>query len=290
MALHLEWLTEFCQLLHVGVLQDDPDSDITTSWIFNQIHIVHDQTHIETRHGGRLPMEWVLLDNQSTIDVFVNRHLLRNIRRIGQYMYIHCTAGVTRTNLVGELPGYGTVWFHPDGIANILSLSRVKTKYRITFDSDENNEFIVHKPDGSTRNFNESSHGLCYHDTTMAVAGVVETGMALVTTVADNASNYTHANYSRTLIAHKTQQIIGQPSIRDYIRYVENNLIPNCPITRRDIIAAEHIFRPDVGSLKGKRTRKQPIGVGLYDHTPIPSGIVEQYHDVILAVDVLYVC
>ena len=67
-------------------------------------------------------------------------------------MYIHCTAGVTQTNLVGDLPGYGTMWFHPDRIANILSLSRVKTKYRITFDSDTTNEFIVHKPDGSTRN------------------------------------------------------------------------------------------------------------------------------------------
>ena len=103
---------------------------------------MHDQTHIKTRHGGHLPMEWVLLDNQSTIDVFVNHRLLRNIRQIGQYMYIHCTARLTRTNLVGELPGYGTVWFHPDGIANILSLSRVKTKYRITFDSDENNKFL----------------------------------------------------------------------------------------------------------------------------------------------------
>ena len=124
-------------------------------------------------------------------------------------MYIHCTAGVTRTNLVGELPGYGTVWFHPDGIANILSLSRVKTKYWITIDSDENNEFIVHKPDGSTRNFRESSRGLYYHDTSTGVTGVVETGMALVTTVADNASKYTHADYSRALLAHKTQQIIG---------------------------------------------------------------------------------
>ena len=58
--------------------------------MFSQIHVVHDQTHLETRHGGRLPLEWVLLDNQSTIDVFVNRRLLKNIRHIGQYIYIHC--------------------------------------------------------------------------------------------------------------------------------------------------------------------------------------------------------
>ena len=199
------------------------------------------------------------------------------------------TAGVTRTNLVGELPGYGTVWFHPDGIANILSLSRVKTKYHITFDSNENNKFIVHKPDGSTRNFKESNRGLYYHDTSTVVTGVSEAGTVLITTVAGNASNYTPADYSRALLAHKTQQIIGRPSMRDYIRYVENKLIPNCPVTRRDIVAAKHILGPDVGSLKGKTTRRRPLGVGLYNHAPIPAGIVEQYHDVIIAVDVLYV-
>ena len=70
---------------------------------------------------------------------------------------------------------------------------------------------------------------------------------------------------------------------------MENNLIPNCPVTRRDIITAEHIFGPDVGALKGKTTRRRPLGVGLYNHIPIPSTVVEQYHDVILAVDILYV-
>ena len=40
------------QLVHSGVLQDDPNSNITTSWIFSQLHAVHDQTHLETRHGG----------------------------------------------------------------------------------------------------------------------------------------------------------------------------------------------------------------------------------------------
>ena len=83
------------QLLTTGVLQDDLNTNITTNLMFNQVHVIHDQTNIETRDGGRLPLGWVLLDNQSTTDVFVNHRLLQNIQRIGQYMYIHCTAGVT---------------------------------------------------------------------------------------------------------------------------------------------------------------------------------------------------
>jgi len=34
-----------------------------------------------------------------------------------------------------DLPGYGTVWFYEDGIANILSLNNVKKKYCVTYDS-----------------------------------------------------------------------------------------------------------------------------------------------------------
>ena len=71
--------------------------------------------------------------------MFTEEHM-----EIQKNMFIHCTAGVAKTNLIGDLSGYGTVWYHPNGIANILSLSKVKEKYRVTFDSDINNQFIVH--------------------------------------------------------------------------------------------------------------------------------------------------
>jgi hypothetical protein len=60
-----------------------------------------------------LPKSWILLDNQSTVDVFCNRRLLTNVREINKIMNIRCNAGVTRTNMLGELNGYGTMWYNP---------------------------------------------------------------------------------------------------------------------------------------------------------------------------------
>eukprot|EP00957_Ditylum_brightwellii_P030072 2276400-Ditylum_brightwellii.AAC.1 len=63
---------------------------------------------------------------------------------------------------MGDLPGFRWVWYYPNGIANILSLSRVKEKYRVTFDSYGNCRFIVHKGNGEVQIFQESKRGLFY--------------------------------------------------------------------------------------------------------------------------------
>jgi hypothetical protein len=100
---------------------------------------------------------WILLNNQSTVNVFHNEELLDNIHHGDGFMDIHCNAGVTSTNLVGDLPGYGEVWYNPNGIANILSLPRVKERgFRVTFDSKNGNKFHMHKPNGTKRVFQQS--------------------------------------------------------------------------------------------------------------------------------------
>jgi hypothetical protein len=115
--------------------------------------------------GPSIPKTWILLDSQSTIDVFQNKSLLKNIRDRGGTMDINCTAGVTTPRMVGDLPGYGEVWYHPDGIANILSLARVKGKgYAVTYDSAEGNHFKVVTPGGVMRLFQQSKRGLYYLD------------------------------------------------------------------------------------------------------------------------------
>jgi hypothetical protein len=86
-------------------------------------------------------------------------------------MDIHCNAVVTSTSQVGDLPGYGEVWFHKNGIANILALARVKEKYRVTYNSEGGNSFQVWKPDGTAREFHESPGGLYFLDVTAGRSG-----------------------------------------------------------------------------------------------------------------------
>lgn len=125
----------------------------------NSVDIPH---VLNQNQGKKVNPNWVLLDNQSTVDVFYNRKLLVNIRESNHHMNIHCNAGVTTMSLVGDLPGYGEVWFHENGIANILSLARVKEKYHVTYDSKNGNNFGAWKPDGTVREFHKWPRGYTF--------------------------------------------------------------------------------------------------------------------------------
>jgi len=70
------------------------------------------------------------------------------------------------------------------------------------------------------------------------------------------------------------KDIIGRPSTKEYIKYVENGLIPNCPIMKGDILRAEDILSPNLGSLKGKTTRRKPSKVILFTLEDLPEGML----------------
>jgi hypothetical protein len=75
-------------------------------------------------------------------------------------MKIHSTGGIIHTNMIGDLTGYGPVWFYEAVIANILSLARLRQQgYVITYSSINGNTFNVMKSDGTERMFKQSDNG-----------------------------------------------------------------------------------------------------------------------------------
>ena len=113
------------------------------------------------------------------------------------------------------------------------------------------------------------SYGLFYLNTSSK-------GITLITMVDNNKSKYTNTDYSHAQLACRIQRMIGRPSTHDFLHFVDNNLIPNCPITRQDILVAEHIFGPDLGSLKGKTVQWKPCLVMVHTSN-IPAAITVQY-------------
>jgi len=162
-----------------------------------------------------IPDSWILLHGHSTVDVFMNMKLLKNICDARKALSLHCNDGVTTVNKIGDLPGYSMVWFYEDGITNILSLNNVK-KYHVTYDSTACDCFEVHKADGTISVFMPSK---------MLFYSSVNNVIVLVTTVEDNINKYTIREYSNGRKVHELQSIIFRPSTQDLINYVDKNLI-----------------------------------------------------------------
>ena len=141
--------------------------------------------------GQEVPLTWLLLDSQSTVELIDNSRMLLNIRRVRSEdaIRVHCNSGVKVMDKIGELPGYGTVWYEPTGIANILSMSREANKSRAIFDSEGGNIFRMVLPDKEVK-FQLSTNGLYYFD-----AVDRENGVLLLNTVSKNREVFTRKEY-----------------------------------------------------------------------------------------------
>jgi hypothetical protein len=123
----------------------------------------------------------------------------------------------------------------------------MKERYHIKFNSLQNNVFYVTMDDKAIHRFNQFPSGLCYYYTLSHKRGVT-----LVNTIAAKKAKYTNEYYSCTKVAQETQINVGKPSTTNYLWIIKNNLLSQCPVTHEDILAAENIFEPNLGSIIGK--------------------------------------
>jgi hypothetical protein len=223
---------------------------------------------------------WILLDMGSTSDICCNRKLVSSICLSSGSLKAHCNAGTKVVRYVATLRSYGTVWFNEDGIANILSMSLVKKKFPVRYDSASGDQFIVSKPDKDVI-FSASSSGLYYHDTT-------NRAVVLVNTVKQNKEGFTEREFNRANSARRALGLVGYPSPRDFKNMVRSNMIKNCSVTSTDIDNAHKLFGDDIATLRGETVRNTQYPI-MADYVEIPKAILDLNKDVTMAADIMFV-
>ena len=173
--------------------------------------------------GQAVPLTWILLDSQSTVDLIANPRMLINIRRVRSEdaIRVHYKIRVKVMDRIGKFPGYGTVWYEVTGIANILSMSRVTKKFRVIFDSEGRNFFRMVLPDREVK-FQLSPNGLYYFD-----AADRENGMLLLNTVSENRKVFTRREYEGAREARRAMHLMRLPLEREFENMVRSNMIIN---------------------------------------------------------------
>lgn len=235
------------------------------------------------RRAHVIPDGSVGLDSMSSVDVFGDGRLLTNVHTVLDKMRIVCNAGTVVVTQMGTFRGYGKVWYHPDAIANILSLSNVQTKFRVTYDSKSGNHFVVHRDDGSQRLFSPTTKGLY-----VSQINDHRSEVTMINTVKENVKAYTRREVKQAESARRLMEIIGRPSEQQMCAIVNGRQLKNCDVGAQDIINARKIFGPDVASLKGKTVRQKEAHVEMAI-TPIPQDVMERHREVIVCFDVMYI-
>jgi hypothetical protein len=110
----------------------------------------------------------------------------------------------------------------------------------------------------------------------------------LVDSVQENKNGFTNRQFEDAKRARKLYHTLGCPTVVNFKHILRQNLIKNCPITIDDIVNAERIFGPDIGTLKGKSTRKVPVAVRT-DEIDIPQELKDMHKDLTLCIDIMFV-
>ena len=133
--------------------------------------------------------------------------------------------------------------------------------------------------------FTPSTKGL-YHFN-LAKLGSTEDIWSFLATVDGQADKYTCHAYKAAAGARCLQNIVMQPGSCQLADVIIKHF-RNCPITKEDIQAADDIFGPNLGSLKGKTVHCPNPHVKMQT-VRVPPDIMQIHRSITLAIDIMFI-
>ena len=234
---------------------------------------------------------WILLDSQSTISVFKNKEMLTNVRRSPHTLRAITNDGHQDSEMVGDFPNFGQVWYKPASIAIILSLADVSKVCRVTMDTTTERAMCMHRLDGSVMRFKEHPLGLYVFATSGSNQQVTAYTTLSTGVLAEQKKLFSQREIKAADRARSLYRKIGRPDEAEFQALLRRNLlIQNCPVTVDDAKRALIIYGPDVATLKGKMTHNNASErVPTYEAVPIPPSVLEHDRNLTLCINFFFV-
>jgi hypothetical protein len=162
---------------------------------------------------------WILCDNKSTVDIIKNKAMVTNIRSTKNPVEITGIGGAPiRIYHVGDLLGYGTVYYHLDVSANIISFHHLAKRFKsVKYENNVKDAFIVTRDDDSTMEFIPSHDGLYHYDFNISIKRrqelekVLQAKSMVIQTVEGIKRNFIKKEQEQADKARRLYVTIGRP-------------------------------------------------------------------------------
>ena len=178
-----------------------------------------------------IPLMSVLLDTGSTLESFKDSELLGHIRETGESITALTNGGSTTYTMRGSFKGIVDVWYHPSGLANIISMKSLAAVSHLTYDSSRENAFVATFADGQVWRFVQAENGLFVWNSVISNnssnSRVVD--YCLISTVAENVKKYHHREVDSAKLTGKLHRLLGYPA-QTIFEHAINTCVAQCKL------------------------------------------------------------
>ena len=167
------------------------------------------------------------------------------------------------TNLKAELPGYGTVWFDPQAMTNMLSFGNIAKQYPIQY-LLESDTFQVQLSDHINIFGCKQVDNLYVLEGNQPQEGSQQTSHPKntfskmtfqVQTIEENAKLLTPKEIAQANLAKQLLHTLGYPLVVNLETIIKMNAIQDNPVTESNIKLMECLYGPNIPNVKDKTTR-----------------------------------